>query len=52
MNPQDVKTNADRLRVCDDYLAILRQQEANLKKTQMRCQLWQPQDNPQLPQVI
>jgi len=33
MNPQDVKTNADRLRVRDDYLAILRQQEANLQKT-------------------
>ena len=33
MNPQDVKTNADRLRVRDDYLAVLRQQEANLQKT-------------------
>jgi hypothetical protein len=33
MNPQDVRTNADRLRVRDDYLAVLRQQEANLQKT-------------------
>ena len=33
MNPQDVRTNADRLQVRDDYLAILRQQEANLQKT-------------------
>lgn len=33
MNPQDVKTNADRLRIRDDYLAVLRQQEANLQKT-------------------
>jgi hypothetical protein len=33
MNPQDVRTNADRLRVRDDYLKVLRQQEANLQKT-------------------
>jgi hypothetical protein len=33
MNPQDVRSNADRLRVRDDYLAVLRQQEANLQKT-------------------
>ena len=33
MNPQDVRTNADRLQVRDDYLAVLRQQEANLQKT-------------------
>jgi len=33
MNPQDVSTNADRIRVRDDYLAVLRQQEANLQKT-------------------
>lgn len=33
MNPQDVRTNADRLRVRNDYLAVLRQQEANLQKT-------------------
>ena len=33
MNPQDARTNADRLRVRNDYLAVLRQQEANLQKT-------------------
>ncbi len=33
MNPQDARTNGDRLRARDDYLAVLRQQEANLKKT-------------------
>lgn len=33
MNPSDVKTNSDRLKVRDEYLAVLRQQEANLQKT-------------------
>lgn len=33
MNQQDARTNGDRLRARNDYLAVLRQQESNLKKT-------------------